>query len=332
MLRDRTRRGPLLLALGVALAAGSGWADDAGWRSQWRKALALYKKKQYDAACPLLARVAAAQPKNGAVWGDLGLCELKRGELGESVHASRLAVRFGDERVRKSAYFNLGLASEKESLPAEGCALISAPSEAACARPVAVCTKSWRTSGRVFQRYGTVAFLARSAAEAERLRDEFPELDPSPEAIQSGVALDEGSENSCGSWCEGSAWQSDESSLIMKQALACEQKQRGPLPGPPDPCVSRGKRCSDLIDCVQAVLSHVGDSPPIAREWERLRGKCQKDCADGASSSPAPTCSVVHVDACSGHVGVVCSTPKKNGGFVLQASEVELAEPESDAP
>jgi hypothetical protein len=322
------------LAFGVS-ATGAGWADNASWRGQWRTALALYKKKQYEAACPLFASVAQSQPKNGAVWGDLGLCELKRNtpeSLAASVHASRLAVRFGDERVRKAAYYNLGLAEVKESLPDEGCTMISAPSEAACTKTAAVCTKTWRTSGTVYQSYGGVAFLARTAAEAERLRDEFPDLDPSADAIRTGVSLYEGAENSCGSWCAGHAWQSDDSSLVMKQALACEQKQRGPLAGAIDVCVARGKRCSDILGCAEAILSHTEDSPAVAREWARLRGKCEKECTAGANSDPETTCTVVHVDACRGYAGVVCSTPKSGGGATLRAVEIELAEPESDAP
>jgi len=323
-----------VVAFGLSVV-GAGRADDTTWRGQWRKALALYKKKQYEAACPLFASVAQSQPKNGAVWGDLGLCELKRGtseSLAASLHASRLAVRFGDERVRIAAYHNLGLAAVKASLPDEGCTRISAPSEAACTKTAAVCTKTWRSSGTVYQSYGGVAFFARTAAEAERLRDEFPDLDPSPDAIRTGVSLYEGAENSCGSWCDGHAWQSDDSSLIMKQALACEQKQRGPFAGASDVCVSRGKRCSDIFGCAEAILSHTGDAPAVAREWARLRGKCEKECTAGDSSGPRTTCNVVHVDACAGYAGIVCSTPKSGGGATLRAMEIVLAEPESSAP
>lgn len=322
--------------LAAALVPGSGGAADAAWRAEWRKALTLYKKKQYDAACLLFASVAQAQPKNGAVWGDLGLCELKRGTpetRAASIRASRLAVHFGDERVRNSAYYNLGLAGVKESLSDDACATIAAPAEAQCSRPSVVCTKSWRTSGTVFQTYGSIAFFARTEADAQRQRDALSELDPYPDAIKSGVSLHEGSENSCGSWCDGHAWQGQDSSLIMKQALACEQKQLGPLPGPPDPCVHAGKRCTDILGCAEAVLSHVNDSPPVAREWGRLRQKCEADCIVGADSSPSRSCSVVHVDACSGRVGIVCSVPNgKGGGSTLRASEVELPEPEPSGP
>jgi|GEM_PF-2373087 len=319
----------LVIALGGGLSAASGFAEATSWREQWRKALTLYKKKQYDAACPLFASVAQSQPKNGAVWGDLGVCELKRGVLDASIHASRLAVRFGDERVRKSAYYNLVLAGATERLPDDACATISAPSEAACVQSAAVCTKSWSGSGSVIHTFGKVAFFARNLALAEQLRDALPELDPPAEAIQTGIALSEGSDDTCSSWCGANAWQSVDSSLIMKHALACEQKKQGPLSGPSDLCVSRGKRCGDIVECAQTVLSHTSDSASVAQEWQRLLGICVKDCSDGASATPPTTCSVVHVDPCRGRVGVVCSTLKPKGGSILQASELELVEPEA---
>jgi hypothetical protein len=329
-LRQASRLGLVLLA--AALVPGSGWAEEAAWRGQWRTALALYKKKQFDAACPLFESVAQAQPKNAAVWGDLGLCELKRGTAeseSASIHASRMAVRFGDERIRKAAYYNLGLASVKESLPDDACTTLSAPGEAQCPRSGVVCVKSWQTSGRVFRTSGSVALFARTQADAERQRDDFSELDPELDNLQSGVVLYRESENSCGTWCAANAWQGQDSSLVMRQAMACDQKQKGPLPGPPDLCVSGGKRCSDIIECVQSVLSHESDSPPIAREWGRMRQKCESECTAGADSSPSPTCSVVHVDACRGYVGVVCSEPNAKGGRpTLRALELELPDPE----
>ena len=322
----------LAFVLAIALGAASGFAEDTSWRGRWRKALTLYKKKQYDAACPLFASVAQSQPKNGAVWADLGVCELKRGALDASIHASRLAVRFGDERVRKSAYYNLGLAGATEILPDDACTTISAPADTACVQSAVVCTKSWSGSGSVLHTFGKVAFFARNQALAEQLRDGLPELDPPAEAIQTGVALSEASDDSCSSWCGSNAWQSVDSSLIMKQALACSEKRKGPLSGPSDLCVSQGKRCGNIVECAQAVLSHAGDSASVAREWQRLLGRCIKDCSDSAGATPPTTCNVVHVDPCSGRVGVVCTTLEPKGGSMLRASEVELVEPEALAP
>jgi hypothetical protein len=109
----RTRPGTVALLVVLSMAtwprpAGSA-ADQAS--ADWRKALSLYKRKKLDLACPLFESAAKAKRNNGAIWGDLGLCELKRGRIPESVHASYLAIRFGSEGVRKAAHFNLHLTS-----------------------------------------------------------------------------------------------------------------------------------------------------------------------------------------------------------------------------
>jgi hypothetical protein len=321
-----------LLALGAMLMPRAVRAEAVGWPVEWTKALALYKNKEYRAACPLFKSAAAHQPRNGAIWGDLGLCLLKLETLGSrdaSIHASRLAVRFGDERVRKNAYFNLNLAGVKESLPDDGCTTVAAPPEAECKKSAAVCVKSWGSTGRVFQTSGKVAFFARSALDAERERDRLNDIDPTPDMIAGGVSLAKASDNSCSSWCDFYAWDAVEPSMFKEQALACLEKRRGPFPSKPDPCVQKGKRCTDFLDCVQAVLSHVRDSRPIARESDRVRASCRAECEAGADSDSSE-CSVVHVDACSARVGVVCTTLTPDTGRVaVVASEFEIPPPDA---
>src|SRR5215471_13419362 len=112
---------PIALAAGALLLATGVRADQADWRALWKQALTDYKKKDYVAACPLFARAAEAAPKNGAIWGDLGLCYFKLGGAATSIHPSRLAARFGDERVRRAAYYNLGLAGASITLPKGSC-------------------------------------------------------------------------------------------------------------------------------------------------------------------------------------------------------------------
>lgn len=320
-----------LLALGSVLAPRAGRAQAVGWRAEWTKALDLYKKKEYGAACPLFQSAAAHQPKNGAIWGDLGLCLLKLeapGSRDASIHASRLAVRFGDERVRKNAYFNLNRAGAKESLPDDGCTSVAAPPEAECKKSAAVCVKSWDSTGWVFQTSGKVALFARSAVDAERQRDMLNDLDPTPDMIAQGVSLVKSSDNSCSSWCDFHAWDAVEPSMLKEQALACLEKRPGPFSNKPDPCVQKGKRCADFLDCVQAVLSHVRDSPAIARESDRVRASCRAECEAGADSDSSD-CSVVHVDPCSARVGVVCTTRTPDTGRVtVVASEFEIPLPD----
>jgi hypothetical protein len=154
------------------------------------------------------------------------------------------------------------------------------------------------------------------------------ELDPDANSIALGLALSEEHSNSCASWCGMHAWQSKDATPIEKQAGVCMQKRRGPYPGPPDPCARQGKRCADYGECAETVLSHVADTPAIAREWERLVTKCVSECTSNSDEGPRPTCRVVYADACRGRIGVVCATPKEHGpGSTLVASELALSEP-----
>lgn len=120
----------LLLAHGAAPAAPS--PRDA--------ALASFRKKDYARACPLFAEAARAEPENGAIWADLGLCELRRGRKAASVRASLRAVVHGDERTRSNAYFNLGLAGVALPFPARGrCTIWQAPEALTCPQRVEAC-------------------------------------------------------------------------------------------------------------------------------------------------------------------------------------------------
>lgn len=314
------------LATAALLVAATVRADQAA--ELWKRGLAEYKKKNYAAACPLFASAADAQPKNGAIWGDLGLCYVKLGGLATSIHASRLAARFGSEAVRKAAYYNLGLAGEGVTLP-KGCGEVASSAEAECKKPVFACVKPWSGSGSVFYQSGEVAFFGRTAAQAQEGADGMSELDPDANSMGLGLALWEEHSDSCGTWCAMHAWQATDDNPIKKQVVACGEKRRGPYPGPPDPCVRDGKRCAEPWECADAVIGHASDTKAIDRDWGRLLGKCVSYCTSNYDQSPRPACRVVYLDACRGRVGVVCETPKQHGpGSTLVASELELSEPE----
>lgn len=329
--RRSARRLATALSLCVAFAAGLVDAGEPDFRTQWKRGLAEYKKKNYDAACALLQSAARAQPKDAALWGDLGLCEYKRGgvSLAASLHASRMAVHLGDEKVRKAAYYNLGLAGDSVTLPQNGCAELSAVEEAQCSKSVFVCTKAWSTSGIVVQTSGEVAFFGLTRARAVAGADAVDELDPSLNSVGAGLELSQSSYDSCDSWCGLHAWETRDDSPVHKQIDACATKRRGPYPVVPDLCVSQGKRCTEYPECAAAVLSHAGDSPPLARDIARLQDTCVTGCRSGVSERPKPTCRVVYADACKGRLGVVCALPKTGGsGVTLTASEITLSEPE----
>ena len=316
------------VATGLLLVAAGVRADKAA-DGLWKRALAEYKKKNYEAACPLFASAAEAQPKNGAIWGDLGLCYVKLGGLATSIHASRLAARFGSAAVRKAAYYNLGLAGEGVVLPSDSCGEVPSSAEAQCKEPVFACTKSWSGSGSVFHQSGKVAFFGRTLAEAQEAADSMSELDPDANSKGAGLALYEEHSDSCGSWCGMHAWETADGTPLQKQVEACLQHRKGPYPGPPDPCVQEGKRCVDYFGCAEVVIGHASDTKAIARDWERELSKCFGECTSNSDDTPQPVCRIVYVDACRGHLGVVCETPKKSGsGSTLDASELELSEPE----
>jgi tetratricopeptide (TPR) repeat protein len=191
------QRALLLLGLAVLFSGAAASAADSA-AADWRKALGLYKQKQFDEACPLFESAATAKKTNGAIWGDLGLCELKRGEPSASVRASTLAVRFGGEKVRLAAYYNLRAASFAIELPKSGCALLPSTAGLECKKSIAVCQKHWENFGTGQATNGEAVYFADSVEQAESLAQEV--LPPSyRDSIRSGLVLSE--EQQCFSWC-----------------------------------------------------------------------------------------------------------------------------------
>jgi hypothetical protein len=278
-------------------------------RSTWARGIALYRQSRYADACPLLAQAAAQSPENGAIWGDLGLCELKLGETAASVHASLLAVRSGDEHVRRSAYFNLHLAGYALALPAE-CSAIEVPAELACTLPAFACTKPWEANGTGEGDNGTAAVFAGIAEEAATLRDGLDV--PVGEAGPGEVPLAEA--HSCFfSWCDLNGWRCDFSPLVDQRATACARKAVGSLPS--DLCARSSPACDAYQHCAQeaceaataAIAQTPGAKPwpAVVREHDQNMANCMKGCVEGQTLA----CEVVAVDPCRDRIGYVCSRP-----------------------
>jgi hypothetical protein len=118
-----------------------------------QSALQLYRSGDYDRACPLFEVETRRRPRDGVAWADLALCEEKRGDRKKARRANMLAVRWGNERTRKNAYFNLWRMKEVVELPARhdaapsgygpegprGCVALRAPPELACTGEVHAC-------------------------------------------------------------------------------------------------------------------------------------------------------------------------------------------------
>lgn len=186
-----------LWPLGVLFCASLVSAADTG-SADWRKALALYKKKQFDLACPLFEAAAQAKKTNGAIWGDLGLCELKRGNTQASVQASTQAVRFGSEKVRIAAYYNLALAEFALALPKSGCATVPSTPELGCEKTAAVCSLAWENFGSGQATNGQALYFADTVEQAQTLAQEI-QPPTYRDGISSGLVMSE--DQVCFSWC-----------------------------------------------------------------------------------------------------------------------------------
>jgi hypothetical protein len=139
---------PLAVLLGSSLATAA-FAQSA---------LQLYRSGDYERACPLFEAQTRRQPQDGAAWVDLALCEEKRGKREKARHANMLAIRWGDEKTRKNAYFNLWRMKEGVDLApfdslgdsANGshkCLALRAAPELACTAEVRACAYGRRGLG-----------------------------------------------------------------------------------------------------------------------------------------------------------------------------------------
>jgi hypothetical protein len=293
-----------------ALAWTGGSSADGAKGSAWSRGLALYKQSKFAAACPLLAEAAAAAPENGAIWADLGLCELKRGDKAASVHASLLAARFGEERVRKNAYFNLYLAGYELGVDGE-CGALVAPAELACSAPTFACTGDWTAHGTRSGTNGTVAIFDATEKDARARRDDIA----GPLGGDSGpgeIALAE-SQLCFDTWCQLNAWRCEESAQVSRRAETCFQKALGPLPA--SLCSQDGTACETFRRCHQQACAAAEDAidgtpgakpwPAVVREHDEKMANCHSNCVEGNTLS----CTVVVVDACQNRIGYACTEP-----------------------
>jgi hypothetical protein len=95
------------LLVGFGVAFGLDKAPTAAALS--RQATALYRKKNYEAACPLFQQVTELTPERGAAWGDYGLCLARLGQPTAAVAATYKAIGLAgsDRKTRKAGYHNL---------------------------------------------------------------------------------------------------------------------------------------------------------------------------------------------------------------------------------
>lgn len=180
----------------------SSTAPPGNWREQWRAALQLYKRHDYEHACPLFRVAAQARGINGSLWGDLGLCELRWGHNDASVYSTLLAIRYGDDRVRMAAYHNLALASFKVQLPIDGCTSIPSTNAGHCTTPVYSCVRQWRGSGTLYRGFGSFAAFSVKEDSVREWYEQTPDWDlDEDDARASAIELSHGQEADCDIWC-----------------------------------------------------------------------------------------------------------------------------------
>lgn len=282
--------GVLALAPGApapALRSRSGVLDD------WRAGLAAYRAGRLGIACARFEQAVKRQPKNGATWADLGLCERRRGNVQRAVEASIRAVRYGERRVRLNASYNLWQLGVEAPLPDEvgQCLELRAPDGLECNTALNVCRgtddRSGNGGGVVYQ---YVEVLPAGQKPGER----------DPALI---VPL------------RGEAWATSKGcdyAWHLRTPLVERLTRR---------CLAQGHDESVCDQATREVLSaETGTGEAASAEAAKLvpltaadRRRARRDadaCIDlvgqAVAASTGPVCSLVLADPCRGAIEIVC--------------------------
>ncbi|ADO69130.1 tetratricopeptide repeat protein [Stigmatella aurantiaca] len=286
--------------------------------SDWKAGLAFYRAKNYARACPLLLKAAEAASTHGAIWADLGLCELKRGKKAESIRASNLAVRYGDEKIRESAYFNLGLVGVNlapQGVVSDGtCVPIEPPKELACAQRITGCGHTIQLPGYTYREEQRAGLLI--------------------------VHCDDGTcpaQSPFGGHC---VIQRDDSCPEPSIVLVSGETSRGPGATPEWTCEASGavelraqecqsKKGADAKMCARkackAAIRWRKEAPASRAEWKELHEELEgwasiNECKACAEFTRKTQCTVVSIDPCSGRAGTVCTLQETTRDVGLEES------------
>ena len=297
----------------------------------------LYKKKKYDEACPFYEKLATDAKVDGALWADLGLCEFRRAHAEAGQRASLLAMHYGNEAVRKNAYFNLQASGYRADLPKQkstdeiSCEFLPAAPQGACDKKTWVCVVPWASYGTGGGTSGTTAVFGFGAAAMAVLR-ENPPFQRGEETEDSNVVpLTNMYEEFCG-YCHGHAWDCSSSSVVTPKVEQCFKKNAG-TKGKPDPdvCLRRtpadGKLCDAYMTCSEALCTQAQTAyesnralwPKAADEIAQAHSWCN-DCGIQRSR----TCEVIAVDSCNGRIGYACQQEVRGKKGKLTVGELTL--------
>jgi hypothetical protein len=227
-----------------------------------------YRAKDYAKACELFARARDEAPRDGAAWADLGLCLGKLGKRTQAIAATRRAIEMGDARTRLNAYFNLAALRAALHVPE---AKVDAESSIA---PVPACLALPAARGCAKEVFACSRFVSTGGTGVNGM----------------------------------------EASLVFgTDEAALEEFARGPGEAAPRfvdlSMMSYEQDKCRLIDICG--FPECEEEP--AADAEQCKAAFEEECQQkmrGCSSAPVykkKRCVVVHADACSGRVGVVCA-------------------------
>lgn len=280
-------------------------------------ALRLYRAGKYDQACPLFEKLAQTAKTDGSLWADYSLCEWKRGGSSWNMEwSAHKAFRFGDERTRKNALFNLHQAERRAQLPPLNapqpmvvCAYGSTDSDCPNAPPIWMCVVPWNHQGSGGGESGTrIAFGADT--------DELVSVMRGDEVPDSSVDLEFTDEAFCG-WCEAHAWDCASSRVVQPEFDKCVARSKG---------VDGGDFACLQTVCDKAQRAYEEDRsiwPAAADEIKKAHEQC-RNCGVQEERE----CEILVVDTCQRRVGYYCTS--KTGHGKGEAKELSLDEAKSE--
>ena len=293
------------------------------------EATKLFRQKNYAAACETFQAAVTAAPEDAALLTDLALCQQKLGKNAEAkasnlraiALASKDAHLIGDAaavRERRHAYFNLDQLAVDLALGLSrggGCGTLDAP--AGCARVFHACAEIENRDTRTQEATRTSVKVALTPADAawtedarlalgseDQLIGELTKPSPAlPEEVEGWMtAITAFVQDAPRQPCEYDRWACEKSDAVTDAARLCVAAA-GSAGDAGEPI--------EQTACFQKVCRELDRKPSKAvlrekRRAEKNAGRCEK--ASAGDDGIRYECSIVHADACTGLVGIVCSS------------------------
>lgn len=322
---------PLML---VASVRGAPQPPDAAPADQSKalqaEATKLFRQKRYAAACEKFQAAVTTAPTDAALLTDLALCQKKLGRDAEAKASNlrAIALASGDAKLigdaaaarqRRHAYFNLDQLGVDLTLGLShvgGCAALDAPP--GCSRQFHACAETENRDTRTQEAKRTSVKLALSPAgaawtEDARLAQESEDqvlaqlTEPSPaipEDVDGWLTVITAFEQDAPRHpCEYDEWACEKSDAVKDAARICIAAA-GSARDSGEPI--------EQTPCFHKLCHELDGKPSKAVLREKLRAaknvrRCEASAGNEGSSYE---CSIVSANACTGLVGIVCSSDR----------------------